>query len=92
MTIGCVRCGASMEGDIITSPISFTFKHESGCGMGIGPLCVLKGKITKRVEEKKKKKKETKVVENTETSTNDTAIKEDIRVESIEETEESLSQ
>jgi hypothetical protein len=80
MTIGCVRCGASQEGEIITSPISFTFKHESGCGMGIGPLCVLKGKITKRVEEKKK-----------DTSNVDSATKvfEEIKVE--EKAEENLS-
>ena len=79
MTIGCVRCGASQEGDIISGPVSFTFKHDPGCGMGIGPLCVLKGKITKKVEEKKKKQKETIREIPTEIPTH-----EDIRVESTE--------
>jgi hypothetical protein len=82
MTIGCVRCGASMEGEIITGPISFTFKHDPGCGMGIGPLCVLKGKITKKVEIKKKKKESTKVYGNDETPTTDTPTHEDVKVES----------
>ena len=39
--IGCTRCGASEDGEIITAPIAFAFKHNSGCGHGVGPLAVL---------------------------------------------------
>ena len=43
MTIGCTRCGASENGEIITPPIAFAFKHNRGCGHGVGPLAVLPG-------------------------------------------------
>ena len=39
--IGCTRCGASEDGEIITAPIAFVFKHNKGCGHGLGPLAVL---------------------------------------------------
>ncbi len=60
MTVACTRCGASAEGEIITPPIAFTFKHERGCGHGVGPLAVIKGKTPKKVESKKESKKEKK--------------------------------
>jgi hypothetical protein len=41
MTIGCTRCGATCEGDIILPPLAFGFKHNEGCGHGVGPLAVL---------------------------------------------------
>ncbi len=41
MTIGCTRCGATCEGDIIVAPLAFGFKHEPGCGHGVGPLAVI---------------------------------------------------
>lgn len=43
MTIACTRCGATCEGDIIVPPLAFGFKHEAGCGHGVGPLAVLPG-------------------------------------------------
>ena len=41
MTIGCTRCGATQDGDIIVAPLAFAFKHEPGCGHGVGPLAVI---------------------------------------------------
>ena len=52
MPIACTRCGAKEEGEIITAPIAFTFKHETGCGHGVGPLAVIKGQIKKSKIEK----------------------------------------
>ena len=43
MTIACTRCGATCEGDLILPPVAFTFKHNEGCGHGVGPLAVLPG-------------------------------------------------
>jgi hypothetical protein len=50
MPIGCTRCGAKQEGEILTPPIAFKFPHEKGCGHGVGPLAVIKGKIAKPKE------------------------------------------
>ncbi len=44
MTIGCTRCGASEDGEILSPPIAFAFKHNKGCGHGVGPLAVIPGK------------------------------------------------
>jgi hypothetical protein len=71
MTIACTRCGATCEGDIIVPPLAFGFKHNKGCGHGVGPLAVLPGsykpKTTKVTPEPKQKEKpeflETKPVE-----------------------------
>jgi hypothetical protein len=41
MTIACTRCGASQDGDIILPVIAFKFKHNRGCGHGVGPLTLL---------------------------------------------------
>jgi len=41
MTIACTRCGATCEGDLILPPLAFGFKHELGCGAGVGPLAVI---------------------------------------------------
>jgi hypothetical protein len=41
MTIACTRCGASQDGDIILPVITFKFKHNRGCGHGVGPLTLL---------------------------------------------------
>ena len=57
MPIACTRCGASEDGEILTAPIAFAFKHDRGCGHGIGPLAVIKGKTPKKQESKSKKKK-----------------------------------
>ncbi len=48
MTIACTRCGATQDGDIILPPIAFTFKHNLGCGHGVGPLAVLPGTAKKK--------------------------------------------
>lgn len=48
MTIACTRCGAQADGEIISPPIAFTFKHNSGCGHGVGPLAVLPGSKPKK--------------------------------------------
>ena len=53
MTIACTRCGAQQEGDIILPPIAFTFKHNSGCGHGVGPLAVLPGSVKPKKKEEK---------------------------------------
>ncbi len=47
MPVGCTRCGASEDGEIITPPIAFAFKHNPGCGHGVGPLAVIKGQVKK---------------------------------------------
>lgn len=47
MTIACTRCGASEPGEIILPVIAFKFKHNKGCGHGIGPLAKLPG--TKKI-------------------------------------------
>ncbi len=60
MTIACTRCGASEEGEIILPSIAFAFKHDLGCGHGVGPLTVIKGKTPKKVESKKKESKKSK--------------------------------
>ncbi len=36
----CTRCGAEGDGDIIDIHSRGSFKHERGCGSGIGPLKV----------------------------------------------------
>ncbi len=41
MTIGCTRCGAREDGQILSPPIAFAFKHNKGCGHGVGPLAVI---------------------------------------------------
>jgi hypothetical protein len=51
MTIACTRCGASCEGDIIVPPLAFGFKHNSGCGHGVGPLAVLPGSVKPKKKE-----------------------------------------
>ena len=56
MTIACTRCGSSEEGEIILSSIAFAFKHEKGCGHGIGPLTVLPSNKTKKSKKKKESK------------------------------------
>ncbi len=50
MTIACTRCGATQDGDIILPPIAFAFKHDLGCGHGVGPLAVLPGSAKKKPE------------------------------------------
>lgn len=78
MPIACTRCGASEEGEIITPPIAFAFTHEKGCGHGIGPLTVVKGKTPKKAESKtesKPKKEKSKKLKKGEVpwETNDTS-------------------
>jgi len=73
MTIACTRCGATCEGDLILPPLAFGFKHESGCGMGVGPLAVIPS-----ARKSEKPKVETPKIE--------TPKVEDIKVE-VEETE-----
>ena len=41
MTIACTRCGATQDGDIISPPLAFGFKHNAKCGHGVGPLAVM---------------------------------------------------
>lgn len=65
MPIACTRCGAKEEGEILSAPIAFAFKHEKGCGHGVGPLVVIRGKVAK-VEEKPKEQVEEIKVEETE--------------------------
>ncbi len=65
MTIACTRCGATCEGDIIVPPLAFGFKHNSGCGHGVGPLAVLPTSFKPKVE-KKEVKEEVKVEEEVE--------------------------
>ena len=60
MPIACTRCGASEDGEILTAPIAFAFKHDRGCGHGIGPLAVVKGKTPKKEPKKESKKKDSK--------------------------------
>ncbi len=57
MPIACTRCGASEDGEILTAPIAFAFVHDKGCGHGIGPLAVVKGKTPKKEPKKEKVKK-----------------------------------
>ena len=68
MTIACTRCGATCDGDIILPAIAFGFKHEAGCGHGVGPLAVLPGsfKGKSKKEEVKEEKEEIKVEEQVE--------------------------
>ena len=56
MPIACTRCGASEEGEILTAPIAFAFKHELGCGHGVGPRAVIKGSTPKKSKKKKSEK------------------------------------
>ena len=70
MTIACTRCGATCDGDIILPSLSFGFKHNEGCGMGVGPLAVLPASYKakqkeefKKVTEKSDEVKEIKVEE-----------------------------
>ena len=48
MTIACTRCGATEDGNIISAPIAFAFKHNLGCGHGVGPLAVLPSGFKKK--------------------------------------------
>ena len=57
MPIACTRCGASEDGEILTAPIAFAFKHDRGCGHGVGPLAVIKGSTPKKTKKKKESKK-----------------------------------
>ena len=57
MPIACTRCGASEDGEILTAPIAFAFKHDLGCGHGVGPLAVIKGSTPKKTKKKKESKK-----------------------------------
>lgn len=41
MTLGCTRCGNTMEADSITNVNTYEFPHASGCGAGIGPIFIL---------------------------------------------------
>ena len=41
MTIACTRCGSKQDGDIILPNIAFKFKHNKGCGWGLGPLAII---------------------------------------------------
>lgn len=52
MTIACTRCGATEDGDIILPALAFGFKHNLGCGHGVGPLAVLPGSAKKKPEKK----------------------------------------
>ena len=84
MPIACTRCGNSEDGEILTAPIAFAFKHARGCGHGVGPLAVVKGKTPKKVESSKKVKKVKKI----EPETHDTADTENtLSVGSTAETE-----
>ena len=65
MTIACTRCGATCEGDIILPALAFGFKHNEGCGHGVGPLAVLPGSYKPKAE-KKEVKEEIKVEEKVE--------------------------
>ena len=47
MVIACTRCGAKEDGEILTAPIAFAFKHDKGCAHGVGPLVVLRGQVKK---------------------------------------------
>ncbi len=71
MTIACTRCGATEDGDIILPPIAFKFKHNLGCGHGVGPLAVLPGSS--------KKKPDTSIVESVKQVFTDT--KKEVKVE-----------
>ena len=75
MTIACTRCGATQDGDIILPPIAFTFKHNSGCGHGVGPLAILPSSFKKKPEKKDEVKVEDTVEKRSEFS------KEEIKVE-----------
>ena len=50
MVIACTRCGAKEDGEILTAPIAFAFKHDKGCAHGVGPLVVLRGQVKKPKE------------------------------------------
>lgn len=64
MTIACTRCGASQEGDIIVPVLVFKFKHNRGCGNGVGPLAVLpSNKVKAFTKEFKEKVDPQKLVE-----------------------------
>ena len=54
MTIACTRCGATQDGDIISPPLAFGFKHNAKCGHGVGPLAVMPSarKSEKKISEK----------------------------------------
>lgn len=77
--IACTRCGATENFDILTPPIAFAFKHEKGCGHGVGPLAVLPGSA--------KKKPDTSIVESVKEVFSDP--KEEIKVE--EKVEKTMS-
>ncbi len=55
MTIACTRCGATQDGDIISPPLAFGFKHNAKCGHGVGPLAVLPASYKARQKEEFKK-------------------------------------
>ncbi len=88
MVIACTRCGAKEDGEILTAPIAFAFKHASGCGHGVGPLVVLRGQ-TKKLEIKDVKN--TKTVESVMTSGTQTLV-EEIKVESEPKEKKSIKE
>ncbi len=55
MTIACTRCGATCDGDIISPPLAFGFKHNAKCGHGVGPLAVLPASYKAKQKEEFKK-------------------------------------
>ena len=58
MTIACTRCGATCDGDIISPPLAFGFKHNAKCGHGVGPLAVLPASYKAKQKEEFKKVEE----------------------------------
>jgi hypothetical protein len=73
MTIGCTRCGATQEGEIILPQIAFRFPHKKGCGHGIGPLAKVptskKKQVDKPAKESKPKVEKVKVFAQNESTT-----------------------
>ena len=61
MTIACTRCGATEDGEIITAPIAFAFKHAPKCGHGVGPLRVIRGKFRELKNKRGEPKEEVKI-------------------------------
>jgi hypothetical protein len=58
MPVACTRCGAKQEGEILNVTVAFRFPHEPGCGQGVGPLAIIKGKVSKPKETPKEVPKE----------------------------------
>ena len=73
MTIACTRCGATCEGDIISPPLAFGFKHNAKCGHGVGPLAVLPSA--------RKSEKKDEIVTNLQELSKEPTTKEEIKVE-----------